>query len=111
LLAHVRLADVVVPEPFSRGAFAVVSQKHVDFLLCEPVSTRPLLVIELDGATHGGAGSGRQKERDAAKDAACASAGVPVLRVPVAGSYSPEALARAMAERMGKGGARADSRE
>ena len=99
LLAHVRLADVVTPEPFSRGGLAVVSQKHVDFLLCEPVTTRPLLVIELDGASHG---SERQRDRDAAKDAACRSAGVPMLRVAVAGAYKPEALAQAMAERLGK---------
>ena len=83
-----------------------MNQKHVDFVLCEPRTTRPLLVIELDDASHNS--SDRRRAADAAKDHACRTAGIPMLRVRAVGGggggHDTQALARSMAERMGKTG-------
>lgn len=54
-----------------------LSCRHVDFLLCEPLSLRPLLVIELDDRSH------TKPEAIAAdryKDELFAAAGLPLLR-------------------------------
>jgi hypothetical protein len=55
-----------------------VRQKHVDFLLCDREKVGPVLVIELDDASHQ-----REdvRERDGAKDAILQAAGLPILRV------------------------------
>lgn len=62
-----------------------IRSKHVDFLLCEPDTVRPRLVVELDDASH------RRKdrrERDRFVDEAFAAAGLPILHVPAAAAYS-----------------------
>lgn len=50
-----------------------VGQKSVDFVVCDPATLRPLLVIELDEPSH--ARPDRQIERDRFKDQVLASAG------------------------------------
>ena len=55
-----------------------LSCRHVDFLLCEPYTLKPLLVIELDDHSH------LKPEAQAAdrfKDAVFAGAGLPLLRL------------------------------
>ena len=66
-----------------------IDRKHVDFVLCDPKTMQPQLVIELDDASHA-----RQDraERDNFVDAAFATAEFPVLHVPVAKAYSPDAI-------------------
>ena len=61
-----------------------IDRKHVDFLLCDPVTMRPLVGIELDDRSH-------QREdrqvRDAFVDKVFAAAHLPLLHVPVRRAY------------------------
>ncbi len=65
------------------------SGMHLDFVLADAVTLGPALVIELDDKTHWRADA---RERDAFKDTALASAGVPVLRVRAARGYDVREL-------------------
>jgi hypothetical protein len=94
VFCKVRLADVVsVPDDFpdARMWFQKIGNYHVDFVICEPKTTQPLLVVELDDRSH------RQSdcvERDRFKDAVLGAAGVPLLRVKAATAYDPLELTR-----------------
>ena len=101
LFPKVRLGDlVVVPEGTdnSRGWFARVGQKHVDFLLCDRHSLAPVLVIELDDSSHLTA---RRQERDRFVDASLAAAGLPIVRVVARKEYNPLDVAGAIFHRLG----------
>ncbi len=66
-----------------------IDRKHVDFLLCDPKTARPLLGIELDDKSH-------QKsvvmERDDFVENVYRSANLPLVRIPVKQSYSTAEL-------------------
>jgi hypothetical protein len=74
-----RLADVFEHEKVN-GAFQMISQKHVDFLICRNDDWMPMLGIELDDASHQRAD---RRERDMFVNNLFASTGVPLLRLPV----------------------------
>ena len=74
-----RLADVFEHEKVN-GAFQMISQKHVDFLICRHGDWMPMLGIELDDASHNGKD---RNERDMFVNQLFASTGVPLLRLPV----------------------------
>lgn len=74
-----RLADVFQHEK-TNGAFQMISQKHVDFLICRNDDWMPMLGIELDDASHERA---ETKKRDMFVNLLFASTGVPLLRLPV----------------------------
>lgn len=95
LACQVRMADVLDARPYSHAAFNRISSKHFDFVLCDPATTRPLMVIELDDSTHRRADA---QARDAFKDAACRAAGLPILRVPVQPGYDPAYLQKRINE-------------
>src|SRR3954447_21268604 len=51
----VRLADLIAVRKGTEHFFAFfnkISSKHVDFVLCDPQNFAPVLVIELDDASH-----------------------------------------------------------
>jgi len=73
------------------AAFNHVSQKHVDFVLCEPQTFRPVLAAELDDRSHLRA---RTRARDRDKDAVLRTMGLGVYRQFVRRSYDPAAIAR-----------------
>jgi hypothetical protein len=75
-----RLADVFEHEKVN-GAFQMISQKHIDFLICRNEDWMPMLGIELDDASHNRA---ETKKRDMFVNLLFASTGVPLLRLPVA---------------------------
>ena len=54
MCAKVRLADVFFVAGPNENAAARnrIAAKHVDFLLCDPATMRPLAGIELDDASH-----------------------------------------------------------
>ena len=83
----VNLADLffVARPNEDKGARGRISQKHVDFLLCEPASMRPRLGIELDDSSHQRAD---RQARDEFVDRVFLSAGLPLLHVPASASYS-----------------------
>lgn len=85
---NVRLNDLFgITEGGSKAAtLGRLRDKHVDFLLVDAAQDfRPVLGIELDGRSHA---SERQQHRDAVKDVAFRSAGLPLLRLP-SRAYSP----------------------
>ncbi len=84
VLMKVRLADVLMAGPHDLAALRRVSQKHVDFLLCDPQTLRPLLALELDDTSHE---RPERQARDAFVNNAYAHAGLPVLHIPVSGRY------------------------
>ncbi|MDO8987670.1 MAG: DUF2726 domain-containing protein [Coriobacteriia bacterium] len=92
----VNLADIffVVKPNENQGARGRISQKHVDFLICDAQSMKPLAGIELDDSSHSRAD---RQERDALVDGVFATAGLPLVRVPTAASYSPANLALKLA--------------
>ena len=89
LLAEVRLADMLyVAQPNENiRFFNRIAQRHVDFLLCESSGMRPVLVIELDDASHN---QSRRKARDFFLDEALRAADVSILRVKARRQYSKE---------------------
>ena len=62
-----------------------INQKHVDFLLCDPRTMRPLLGIELDDSSH----SRQDRQvRDELVNQVFQAAGLPILRIRVQAEYS-----------------------
>lgn len=66
IIAKVRIADFVDTEKgldyFEKWEFlSKITQKHVDFILCNPEDLSPILLIELDDNSHE---SEKRKERD-----------------------------------------------
>ena len=93
----VRLGDVIgcSDRDWDRGYGPRISAKHLDFVIIERRSSRILLALELDDASH------RQKsriERDKFLNAALDAAAVPLLRVPVARTYNAGELKQDIAE-------------
>jgi hypothetical protein len=64
-----------------------ISQKHVDFLLCNPETMQPICGIELDDSSHS---TQKAKERDATKDKAFQDAKLPLVRIKTKASYTSE---------------------
>ncbi|MBX3062926.1 MAG: DUF2726 domain-containing protein [Anaerolineae bacterium] len=65
-------------------AFYRISQKHLDFIVCDSRSMDPLLAIELDDASHQQIG---RNSSDEIKNNALESAGLPLLRIKAARGY------------------------
>lgn len=96
LLAKVRLADLVDITASGQEwwrAFGRISQKHVDFVLVDPASWAPRLVIELDDASHR---RRARRERDELVAGVCDTAGLALLRVSVRRSWDVKELAEAI---------------
>ncbi|KAB0289278.1 DUF2726 domain-containing protein [Vibrio fortis] len=90
VFSKVRIADVMAPKKGAYNksdwwrAFNAIAKKHVDFVLCDPLTLEVKMLIELDDSTHN-----RQdrKERDKLVDMAAASAGVEIKHFKVRKSY------------------------
>lgn len=101
IMVKVRLADLLeVAEggPAHRSALNRVMSKHVDMVLCEVGTLRPVLAIELDDRTHL---QTSRRERDAVVDNAMKSAGMPLLREPARSRYSVDAVRRSVKSALG----------
>jgi len=80
VFAQMRLTDLFL-SPKGKDAQWMrnkLDRKHVDFVLVGWPDGTPLMVVELDGVSHDNA---TQQARDADKDAALASASIPLLRI------------------------------
>ncbi|MCA9236635.1 MAG: DUF2726 domain-containing protein [Planctomycetales bacterium] len=75
-----------------------INRKHVDFLVCDPVTMKPRCGIELDDASH--QRKGRQ-ERDELVEAVFAAAELPLVRVAVQTAYSAALLRQQIAPYLG----------
>lgn len=93
----VRLADLIyAPRQEERqAALNRVTRKHLDFVLCDDQTLRPVLAIELDDRSHA---RPDRRERDEFVDRVLAAVGLPLVRVPVRQSYDTRALVATLAE-------------
>ena len=94
IFGKVRIADIIKVRPGLErsdysGAFSKIRAKHVDFVLINPLTTAPLLVIELDDSTHD---EYDRKVRDAFVDEAMYQAQIPILHVPLRKRYLEQNL-------------------
>lgn len=62
-----------------------IDRKHVDFLLCDPATLRPVVGIELDDSSHQ---RPERQARDALVDDVFAAAGLPLIRIPARAGYA-----------------------
>ena len=101
IFAKVRLLDLLwLPQNLSNRQTHMnrVQAKHVDFVLCHPQTVAPVLVIELDDASHQ---LPERQERDIFLNEVLRVAGIPLLRVPVKKSFSAPALRGQILEILG----------
>jgi hypothetical protein len=101
IACKVRMADVLwVPGGTSdrQRHLNRIFAKHLDFVLCHPETSTPVLAIELDDSSHR---ESKRKERDSFVDAALDAADLPLLRIAVRKSYSPHELADMIALQLG----------
>ena len=93
-----------VPDEHDRSRYTVsrnrIQSKYVDFLLCEPESLKPLLVIELNDSSHD---QPERTRRDDFLARALEGAGLAFFPVDIASRYDHEDLERGIAEKVGQG--------
>ena len=96
----VRLADLVwMPKGTAnrQAHFNRIQSKHVDFVLCDREKLAPVLVIELDDASHEEAS---RRDRDTFVDTALIAAGLPILHIPAKRAYVPADLAALIEQKL-----------
>ncbi len=85
----------VIPPPNENMTyFSRIAQKHLDFLVCDSVTMKPLLGIELDDSSHK---RDDRQERDDFVDRVFEAAGLPLLRLPVQREYNTREVAAKIA--------------
>lgn len=94
IFSQVSLLEILSPiaGPSSRLRYSAhnrIQAKHIDFLLCEKETTRPLVAIELDDSSHSRAD---RTARDDFLNDAFKSANLPLLRIRVASHYDSVTL-------------------
>jgi hypothetical protein len=91
--AKVNLADLFYVRSNDPSKYRIytnkIDRKHVDFLLCDPKTVRPIVGIELDDKSH--QRSDRQSRDDFVENV-FAAANLPLIRIPVRNSYSMSQL-------------------
>ena len=89
----VNLADIFfVARPHENQSYRnKIDRKHVDFLLCDPSTLKPIVGVELDDASHS---RPDRQDRDRFVDQVFEVAGLPLLHVPAASGYNPQQLAQ-----------------
>lgn len=99
VFVKVRVMDLlsVLPDAWHQYG-APGSGMHVDFVLADGKTLVPILVIELDDKSHAWP---EAQKKDAFKDMAFASAGLPLMRVKV-GKYDEGELGGRIREAMGR---------
>jgi hypothetical protein len=78
IFPKVNLADILFSPTNSITDKNHIDRKHVDYLVADASTLRPVLGLELDDSSHR---ERKAAERDAVKDAAFKSAGLPLLRL------------------------------
>lgn len=99
IMCKVRLADVVTcpVRRDRRGPFAAISQKHLDFVLCELKTTRIILAVELDDRSHE---AEHRKRRDRFLNETLQAAGIRLLRIKARAQYSSDIIRRLVFARL-----------
>lgn len=78
-----------------RAAFKHISEKSVDFVLCDKDYISPKIAIELDDSTHE---RPERRERDVEVERILKDAGLPLLRLDNHGRFDPAELAQKIRE-------------
>jgi hypothetical protein len=78
-----------------------IDRKHIDFLLCDPKTVKPILGIELDDESHKRAD---RKERDRFVEHVFTAAKLPLARIPVRRTYNVGELRIILREKAGLNG-------
>ena len=92
IFAMVRIADLIRVEKGTKNMRSWLNRilsKHIDFVLCDPSTLVPVLAIELDDSSHD---RPERQERDRFVNEAFESAGLPLLRIGVQGTYEVKDL-------------------
>lgn len=92
VFSKVRLGDLLYVPKGAQNAASFrnqIQQKHIDFVLCDTRQIAPILAIELDDRSHE---REDRKARDRFVEEALETAGLPLLRVRAAQSYSAQDL-------------------
>ena len=76
-----------------------IDRKHIDFLLCDPQTAKPVLGIELDDRSHQRAD---RQERDEFVEAVFNAAQLPLARIPVQRAYDVAELTALLREKAGR---------
>jgi hypothetical protein len=94
--SKVRLADIFfVARPNENVAFFnKINRKHLDFLICDCSTMKPLFGIELNDSSHN---QDDKQERDEFVESVFHVAGLPLLRVPVRRAYNSREIAAQIA--------------
>ncbi len=89
--SKVRLADIFfVSRPNENVSyFNKIAQRHLDFLVCDATTMKPLLGIELDDTSHQ---RDSRRERDKFVERVFQAAQLPLLRFPVQREYNPREI-------------------
>jgi hypothetical protein len=89
IFTKVRLADIffVARPNENRSYFGRISQRHIDFLLCEPNTAKPIVGIELDDSSHN---RSSRKKRDEFVDQVFETTQLPLVRIPVQQTYTTQ---------------------
>ena len=87
VLSKVRIEDFVevTHGVGGYGARGRIKSRHVDFLICERTTTKPLLAVELDGKSHQ---EENRQERDRFVDELYKTIGLPIRHIPVGSNFS-----------------------
>lgn len=101
IFAKVRLLDVLSVKAGEgrQAAFNRVQAKHLDFLLCDRLTSQPVLALELDDSSHQ---RPERRVRDAFLEETLEVIGLPALRCPVTRAYDPRDLARLIKTTLGE---------
>lgn len=73
----------------NRGAINRIRMKHIDFLICDPKTMKPLFALELDDSSHS---RSDRVERDAFVDRVFEAAELPLIHIPVRATYNTSEL-------------------
>lgn len=81
------------------GAINRISRKHVDFLLCDFSTLRPMLGVELDDSSHQ---RPDRIARDGFVDQVFAAADLPLLHIPKRHAYAPSEIEARISDAIGR---------
>ncbi|MFS1539759.1 MAG: DUF2726 domain-containing protein [Candidatus Phlomobacter fragariae] len=87
VMAKVRMADIIVVKKGTKNYMALfgkIKSKHIDYLLCESLTLKPVLAIELDDKSHQ---KNKRVERDKFVKEVFSQVSLPILRQPCRSLY------------------------
>ncbi len=87
----VRLADVITTSDWQSKYGRKIAQKHLDFILLTPRTTRIVAAIELNDGSHE---ESNRQQRDDFLSQALRSAGIPLVAFPIYQTYDAEKIGR-----------------